>query len=539
MIKSIELGNVRIFEGEDWNFKLLPLTVFTGTNSAGKSTLLKTLLLLRQSQGIRESTGALQGKLRFVGSQVDLGNYNSFVSHNDDRLDIVIGITIQDAVPAGLIKAFKSPSVTIRGNDLTPYELKATFRFGSVDRTSMVEQQGVSLTKEDADELSSSMPQGLLKTADFQISVDGKPLTSWKVLSSASATDEKTRDYEIMMPKEWLSATPGFPMMDLGKPDPQGILRVPASLQGLLPDSMTIKWTGVSRTKAGKGNKTSARENITIQWALPPLMHGSLNDLNTALTDLHYLAPLRAPAKRFYITSLDINPAMDAAGDFLPYILRENEQPNVINLLPGEKDEAKEHPLSEALNSWLYYLRTGQRPSGTEEPKEIIVDKTKDVLIEFKLKSTVGDGLYALTDSGFGYSQILPIIVRGLLAPPSSVLIIEQPELHLNPSLQVRLADFFVSMVLSGKQVFIETHSEHIVNALRVLAAEDETGEVASKCGIFYIDMQSNRACVHDLSIQEDGTIADWPKGFFGEAINLTGRLLRAQKRFIGKKENK
>jgi predicted ATPase len=180
----------------------------------------------------------------------------------------------------------------------------------------------------------------------------------------------------------------------------------------------------------------------------------------------------------------------------------------------------------------LYYLRTGKQPPEDVRNAEIEVSTTSDLVVELKIKSTNGGKCYSLADSGFGYSQVLPILVKGLLAEQGSVLLIEQPELHLNPALQVRLADFFIAMIRAKKQILIESHSEHIVNAIRVLTAEDESGDLAAKCGIFFIDADSDRPIIHELSIQPDGTVPDLPHHFFGEAIYLSGRLLRAQKRF-------
>jgi predicted ATPase len=109
----------------------------------------------------------------------------------------------------------------------------------------------------------------------------------------------------------------------------------------------------------------------------------------------------------------------------------------------------------------------------------------------------------------------------------------EQPELHLNPALQVRLAEFFVSVVGSGRQVVVETHSEHLVNALRVLAAEDDTGKLHDQIGISYLDYQEAGVKKVDLMVQADGTVEDWPPQFFGEALMLAARLLAAQRRYV------
>lgn len=126
--------------------------------------------------------------------------------------------------------------------------------------------------------------------------------------------------------------------------------------------------------------------------------------------------------------------------------------------------------------------------------------------------------------------------MKGLLAKPGQTLMVEQPELHLNPALQVRLAEFLVAMVRAGKQVLIETHSEHIIDAIRVLNVEDETGQLENMSRIFFIDIESDKPRVLPLDIQKDGSVPDWPPHFFGEAASLTGRLLRAQKRFRKRK---
>jgi predicted ATPase len=183
-------------------------------------------------------------------------------------------------------------------------------------------------------------------------------------------------------------------------------------------------------------------------------------------------------------------------------------------------------------------LRTGETKQEQRNlEKEIEIATTKDVMIEFKLRSNFSETSHALMDSGVGYSQVLPILVKSLLAEKGTTLIIEQPELHLNPALQVRLAEFFIAMTRAGKQILIESHSEHIVNAIRVLAAEDETGDVAKRSAIFYIDNVENLPRVFSLSIQEDGSVPEWPSTFFGEAATMTSRLLRAQKRFRNSKK--
>jgi predicted ATPase len=180
---------------------------------------------------------------------------------------------------------------------------------------------------------------------------------------------------------------------------------------------------------------------------------------------------------------------------------------------------------------WLHYLRTGE--SAIDRGRELQISALRDTFVEVRLRSSGSDALHALIDSGFGYSQVLPVVVSCLLADQGETVLIEQPELHLNPALQVRLADFFLAVVRNRRQVILETHSEHLVNALRVLAVEDETGQFHDQVGLTYLDDSLGALRKIDLHIQADGTVADWPSHFFGEALTLSARLLAAQKRAL------
>jgi predicted ATPase len=219
---------------------------------------------------------------------------------------------------------------------------------------------------------------------------------------------------------------------------------------------------------------------------------------------------------------------MDPTGEFLPYILRDKCATKVVNAWPDELGRRKEQTLEEALSGWLRYLRTGN-VKGEESKQTEFELATTGILVEVKLKSLSDGRKHSLADSGFGYSQIVPVLVRGLLVPPEGTLVVEQPELHLHPALQVRIADFFIAMCSVGKQVILESHSEHLVNALRVKAAEDKSNEIHKLCKIYFLSVESDRPQLHDLSVKADGSLDAWPESFFGEALTLSGRLLRAQ----------
>lgn len=544
MIKEIELKNIRIFE-ENLNAKFpLPiLSIFCGTNSSGKTTILKSLLLLRQSQGIWESSGATRGRLRFVGSQVDLGNYSSLVSNKETQRDISILLSIENEMTSSMINFLKNIGLSEDKKDTSEkvskkentsertqedknvkYILKCCFTFS--------EKQDINEQVSNIQKLDFYSTQGILKSANYELIVDGETLLSWKVRLGEKPQEEDDDessdepDYEILIQQDYFKKVGGSKMMDVDLAEDKRFIKVVTVLNGILPVRLISK---VHIDKAKKDE--TSKQPVWSVFPLPPHIEEALQDLNDTLERIHYLGPLRSPAKRYYMTNLDVTPGLDPTGEFLPYILRNKQnEPEVWNIRPNEREKIKEK-LSLSLNTWLYYLRVGKIPSECASCKEIEVSATKGVLVEFEIKTVGGARSFALADSGFGYSQVLPIIVRGLLASPGSILIVEQPELHLNPAVQVRLAEFFVAMSRAGKQIIIETHSEHIVNAIRVFAAEDESGELASNSAIFFIDAESKIPVIHELSIKPDGTVPKWPRNFFGEAASLSGRLLRAQKR--------
>lgn len=556
MITSIELENVRIFEGKGWKFSLHPITVLCGTNSVGKSTILKALLLLQQSQSVRGSYGVLEGRLRLVGNQVDLGSYSSFVSNNDTHQDISLSVTIKDKMPIRYYKIllelkpkissvkevsdnFNNSYNNDNGNGnidgetdkYVEYTLRSSFTFGIV-RGSRKKTESTSTLKaiESNDGTASFAPQAVLKESKHELYIKDTNLLCWTVKRNKDEDDNDKHNYDIRIPTKFFDSFGGGDFI-LPKSRNRKYVKLSVYHPGIIPSSIVAQEKPKSRDSSESG---LTKENQWLVAGLPPIIRQAMSDLNSSLTDIHYTGPLRSSPQRYYLTYSESVSRIDPTGEALPYILREKAiySSSVWNVPPCTDNKPIHEPLSKALNTWLYYLRVGDKPPRDIRDQEIEVSTTSDLVVELKIRSVTNEKCYSLADSGFGYSQVLPIVVKGLLAEQGSMLIVEQPELHLNPALQVRLAEFFVAMIRAKKQILIETHSEHIVNAIRVLTAEDESGDLASKSGIFFIDTDSERPVIHELSIQPDGTVPDLPRNFFGEAISLSGRLLRAQKRF-------
>jgi predicted ATPase len=131
------------------------------------------------------------------------------------------------------------------------------------------------------------------------------------------------------------------------------------------------------------------------------------------------------------------------------------------------------------------------------------------------------------TNMGFGFSYALPIIVAGLLTQPGDLLIVENPEAHLHPGGQSKLGRFLARLAGSGVQVLLETHSDHVLNGVRLAVAEEKS-IAAEAVMIHYFDDSS--AGSTPVEVTPRGELTSWPKGFFDQIEQDLGRLSRARR---------
>ncbi len=127
---------------------------------------------------------------------------------------------------------------------------------------------------------------------------------------------------------------------------------------------------------------------------------------------------------------------------------------------------------------------------------------------------------------GFGYSSVLPIIVAGLIAKPGEKLIVENPEIHLHPKAQSALIQFLVAVANTGVQVFIESHSDHVLNGIRVAVKEAQISQ--NEVSIFFHDRFNAERDVRVTSIKLDkqGELSEYPENFFDEYSNQLFKLV-------------
>lgn len=125
---------------------------------------------------------------------------------------------------------------------------------------------------------------------------------------------------------------------------------------------------------------------------------------------------------------------------------------------------------------------------------------------------------------GTGISQVLPVVVAAV-GVDASLMVIEQPELHIHPAMQVQLGDLFITQFNENKFFMIETHSEHLL--LRILRRIRETAEgkapeevklLPNEVAVYYVESENGNTQVNRIGLDENGRFTDrWPRGFFEE----------------------
>lgn len=135
---------------------------------------------------------------------------------------------------------------------------------------------------------------------------------------------------------------------------------------------------------------------------------------------------------------------------------------------------------------------------------------------------------YRSTSVGFGITYVLPILVAILSSKPGAIILLENPEAHLHPKGQVRLAELLARAAQGGIQVIVETHSDHVLNGIRVAVHGGILDPDA--VAIHYFDRVVEGGRVHSSVespvLDRDGRIDRWPEGFFDEWDKSLERLL-------------
>ena len=129
---------------------------------------------------------------------------------------------------------------------------------------------------------------------------------------------------------------------------------------------------------------------------------------------------------------------------------------------------------------------------------------------------------------GFGLTYSLPIIVAALGSTPDAVFIVENPEAHLHPSAQSEIGKFLVRLAASGVQTIVETHSDHVLNGVRVAVAAERLLS-ADDVAVHFFGAAGGD--VTEITLNGNGGLSVWPPGFFDQAMEDLATVSRVRHR--------
>jgi AAA ATPase domain/Protein of unknown function (DUF3696) len=252
-----------------------------------------------------------------------------------------------------------------------------------------------------------------------------------------------------------------------------------------------------------------------------PIEAFSIGDLATidrsfeqCFNAVYYLGPIRDYPKRFYSWS----------GEQPQDVGRRGEN-TIAALLTARKQDPE---IEIKIAQWLKVM-------GLIDDFKVDLIAPEQRLYQASVRIAPGGTYCPITDVGFGVSQILPVLVLCYYVPKGSTIIFEQPEIHLHPSAQQKLADVFIDVIKHRElQIIIESHSEHLLHRLQRRIAETELAP--EQAALYFCQMENDGASsLTELELDPFGNIKNWPEDFFGDDMgDLVAMTDAAMKRQMG-----
>lgn len=485
---GVRLENFRPFR-DSGEFHLAPLTCLVGANSSGKSSIITALLLLKQSLE-QERMSSRVTPLMLSGPYCDLGGFRDVVHRHKVRSHIKFAFK----VPVALLRQFpekREPLVPLDVPRSVLRDVRDYWSYYYMDVKRTLPARGtvaVSLS------FVTDAPFGpSLSRIEFQVEGVG---SAYFLRTTGGMRRQHWRVYTKGLPSQSVAMAFGphqfFPVINIR---PKVFQR----------SSRRVK------KELGRFLRTS---NITLEY------------LHRLLSWSEVIGPFRTPPERRY-----------SFGGFSSSRGGPRGEQAIDLLITEELLKTSKHPLRSSVSFWLQHLNLARDISVESLAKNIN-------LFQLNLEGAGRTPQANVADVGYGISQVLPVIVQGLLMRPGSVYMVQQPELHLHPDAQAGLADFFLYLAFYGIRVVVETHSEYMLIRLRRRLAERKLniGRTLPRLKratlplsretvavlLCTIDRQRLGAKVTELAIGDSFQFENLPRGFMNQALADRVGLLRA-----------
>ncbi|MEA5518542.1 AAA family ATPase [Limnoraphis robusta] len=238
--------------------------------------------------------------------------------------------------------------------------------------------------------------------------------------------------------------------------------------------------------------------------------------------NFHYLQAERiVPRPFFEISDFQVRQhhQLGSRGEYAVHFLSLYQDKNIPNPQLGHSLANSLH-LGDQVEAWMGEVSPGTR---------IRVASSPDMdLVSLQYSYGIGNP-YRATNVGFGVTYTLPILVAILTSKPGTLIVIENPEAHLHPKGQAKIGELFALAASCGVQVIIETHSDHVLNGIRLAVHDGKLSENDVQLHYFQRIEKEGQAMSEVVSprIDRNGRIDRWPEGFFDEWENILYALLK------------
>jgi hypothetical protein len=544
LIKSLSLKNFKGFS-EEVRIELRPITLLFGANSAGKSSVLQALQLVRE---ILERGDANIDRTRQGGESVDLGGFRNFV-HNRD-LGRAVSVRVEMALGDESIPEFFEDAIEDRSDvDAEVWRFQSTLN--AFRR--QVQTVSVELTLSWSRFRNEAVVSGYCVAFDdmwcarVQTDATGKqPMLQLNMCHPAFLTDSSDGDANLFHEMAaWVR--PGQPTssfrVDMGLPlEEVADLDLEQTPNSVLPPILSVVWASYAESPGAgfagwlqsfrgglprldkpvlvpAGKPDSAKNIFVIQefsafmsW----LLIGPAQLLLDQLRKSRYVGPLRRIPPRDFDVALSKNEAAWSDGMAAWQVLLSGPETLVASCGDWMRDPqrlATGYGLQRSVVREFDVSGIEPMPLGGERRRIALVDASGQ--------------RHLPQDVGVGISQVLPVVVAAQ-DTTASLVTIEQPELHIHPAIQVGLGDLFVDGAKRhGLSFLVETHSEHLVMRLQRRLREQMTGEAppgiepldADDVSFVYLGRdQSGCVTATHIGLTPYGKFdSPWPNGFFAE----------------------
>jgi predicted ATPase len=197
----------------------------------------------------------------------------------------------------------------------------------------------------------------------------------------------------------------------------------------------------------------------------------------------------------------------------------------IVELPELRHPAATSNTLQSQVEAWMTEISPGVRLSVKGHSEMDLMTFS----VAYSLGHQVASSEYRPTNVGFGITYALPIVVSVLAARPGSLVIIENPEAHLHPRGQVRMGELLCQASAAGIQVLIETHSDHVLNGIRLAVQGRKAAPLDVALYHNKWEPGGTSPSLTLLTIDENGRLPEWPEGFFDEMERSLDRLLGAE----------